>query len=60
MGECQGKDRRKAYTHLRRMIDEIYAGATMNRLVVLVCGPAGMGQTVRRVVGRWVRRGVHV
>lgn len=45
---------------LRRIVDEVCADAAGARVAVLVCGPAGMGEAVRREVGRWVGRGVYV
>lgn len=44
---------------LREVVDETFAGHA-ERVAVLVCGPASMGDSLKREVGRWVRRGKDV
>lgn len=44
---------------LREVVDEAFAGHA-ERVAVLVCGPASMGHSLRKEVGRWARRGKDV
>ena len=41
----------------RVIVDEIFSNGGSERVAVLVCGPSGMGRSVRREVVRWVRKG---
>ena len=45
--------------NLREVVDEAFRGHA-ERVAVLVCGPKGMGDSVRKEVGRWVRKGKDV
>ncbi len=42
---------------LKTIVDEIFQVNANERVAVLVCGPTGMGKSLRREVGRWVARG---
>lgn len=42
---------------LKTIVDEIFEVDPNDRVAVLVCGPKGMGKSVRREVGRWVKTG---
>ena len=42
---------------LRAVVDEVFASGVSDRVAVLVCGPGGMGKSLRREVGRWVGEG---
>ena len=39
---------------LRATVDQVFNNSPNDRVAVLVCGPKGMGTSVRREVGRWV------
>ncbi|KAL9137918.1 MAG: hypothetical protein Q9175_000873 [Cornicularia normoerica] len=41
----------------RAIVDEVFSYDSRDRVAVLVCGPSGMGASVRREVTRWVWRG---
>ena len=41
----------------RAIVDEVFSHDGRERVAVLVCGPNGLGASVRREVGRWVWRG---
>ena len=41
----------------RAIVDEVFSYDGRESVAVLVCGPSGMGSSVRREVGRWVWRG---
>jgi len=45
---------------LRAVVDEVFASGVSDRVAVLVCGPGGMGKSLRREVGRWVGEGREV
>ena len=51
------KTMHKGRPDFRTIVDEIFSADDGERVAVLVCGPSGMGTSVRREVGRWVRRG---
>ena len=55
-----GFETKRGRPDLRRIVDEVFADTGVARVAVLVCGPAGMGEAVRKEVGRWVGRGVYV
>ncbi|KAI9809517.1 MAG: hypothetical protein M1827_006823 [Pycnora praestabilis] len=42
---------------LRRIVDEVFRQGEAERVAVLVCGPPGLGSSLRTHVGRWVFRG---
>lgn len=46
--------------NLRNVVDEVFECDANDRVAVLVCGPDGMGRSVRRQVSRWVGRGREV
>ena len=48
---------RRGKPNLRVIIDEVFSHDISDRAAVLVCGPSGMGASVRMEVGRWVWRG---
>lgn len=41
----------------RAIVDEIFSYDGRERVAILVCGPSGMGASVRRDVARWVWKG---
>lgn len=41
----------------RALVGEVFSYNDRERVAVLVCGPRGMGATVRKEVGRWIWRG---
>ena len=41
----------------RAIVDEVFSHNGRERVAILVCGPSGMGASVRREVGRWVWKG---
>ena len=43
--------------NFRAIVDEVFSCNARERVAVLVCGPNGMGASVRKEVGRWVWRG---
>ena len=51
------KTMHKGRPDFRIIVDEIFSIDSGERVAVLVCGPSGMGASVRREVGRWVRKG---
>lgn len=53
---------RKGRPDIPAIVDEIFALSRSGeeRVAVLVCGPGGLGKSVRREVGRWVARGKDV
>lgn len=51
---------RKGRPDIPAIVDEVFAlsrSGGEERVAVLVCGPKGLGKSVRREVGRWVARG---
>lgn len=54
-----GENVRKGRPDIPAIVDEIFALSRdgEERVAVLVCGPSGLGASVRREVGRWVARG---
>ena len=48
---------RKGRPDFRAIIDGVFSNDGSERVAVLVCGPSGMGASVRREVGRWVWKG---
>jgi len=44
---------------LYEVVDETFSGHA-EKIAVLVCGPTSMGNQLRKVVGKWVRRGKDV
>ena len=51
------KTMHKGRPDFRTIVDEIFSFNDGERVAILVCGPSGMGTSVRREVGRWVRKG---
>ena len=45
---------------LRRSVDEVFGDADVKKVAVLVCGPSGMGDALRKEIGRWVAKGREV
>ncbi|PQE32333.1 ferric reductase like transmembrane component protein [Rutstroemia sp. NJR-2017a WRK4] len=45
---------------LQKIVDETFAHGVEEKVAVLVCGPNGMGPSVREYVGKWVEKGRHV
>lgn len=41
----------------RAIVDEVFSYDSCERVAVLVCGPSGIGASVRREIGRWVWKG---
>jgi len=50
-------DFQKGRPDLRMIVDEMFKGAEEGKIAVLVCGPVGMGRSLRKEVGRWVEQG---
>ncbi|KAF2214590.1 hypothetical protein CERZMDRAFT_110214 [Cercospora zeae-maydis SCOH1-5] len=42
---------------LATVVDQVFMQSSTERVAVVVCGPAGLSQSLRRHVGRWVGRG---
>jgi len=42
---------------LSTIVDAIFKSAEDGKIAILVCGPAGMGRSLRMEVGRWVEQG---
>lgn len=51
------KAMRNGRPDFRAIVDEVFSYNGRERVAVLVCGPGGMGASVRREVGRWVWKG---
>ncbi len=51
------KTMQKGRPDFRSMVDEVFSYNGRDRVAVLVCGPSGMGASVRSEVGRWVWKG---
>lgn len=51
---------RRGRPPLGSIVDETFAHNPRDRVAVLVCGPQGLGATVRKEVGRWVAKGREV
>ena len=51
------KTTRNGRPDFRAIVDEVFSYNGRERVAVLVCGPRGMGASVRREVGRWVWKG---
>jgi len=45
---------------LKSIVDDVFSAGAGEKVAVLVCGPRGMGKSLRREVGRWVGRGREV
>jgi len=41
-------------------VDEMFKSAEEGKIAVLVCGPVGMGRSLRKEVGRWIEQGREV
>jgi len=57
MERAQTIDFQKGRPDLRMIVDEMFKGAEVGKIAVLVCGPVGMGRSLRKEVGRWVEQG---
>ncbi|EAA30686.1 hypothetical protein GE21DRAFT_10435 [Neurospora crassa] len=55
-----GKEHHRSRPDLKKVVDEAFGHGPEERVAILVCGPAKMGQQVRRQVGRYVRQGREV
>lgn len=51
---------KKGRPDLKAIVDDVFSADASEKVAVLVCGPKGMGQSLRREVGRWVGRGREV
>ena len=51
------KTMHKGRPDFRTIVDEVFSFDGDESVAVLVCGPSGMGKSVRREVGRWVGEG---
>ena len=51
------KEMQNGRPDFRAVVDEVFSHDGGERVAVLVCGPSGMGTSVRREVRRWVWRG---
>lgn len=47
----------KGRPDFRMIVDEVFKSAAEGKIAVLVCGPVGMGRSLRKEVGRWVEQG---
>ncbi|KAF6237173.1 hypothetical protein HO173_004641 [Letharia columbiana] len=54
------KTMRDGRPDFRTIVDEVFSFDSRERVAVLVCGPRGMGASVRREVTRWVWKGRNV
>lgn len=43
--------------NFRAIVDEVFSHNDIEKVAILVCGPRGMGSSVRREVSRWVWKG---
>lgn len=43
--------------NLRTLVDDVFSCNGSGRVAVLICGPSGMGASMRKEVGRWVLNG---
>ncbi|RYP40015.1 hypothetical protein DL767_001949 [Monosporascus sp. MG133] len=50
-------DRNRRRPDLRKIVDDVFKHGVEERVAVLVCGPEGMADELRRYVGTWVRKG---
>ncbi|RYP48264.1 hypothetical protein DL768_005817 [Monosporascus sp. mg162] len=50
-------DRSSRRPDLRKIVDDVFKHGVEERVAVLVCGPGGMADELRRHVGTWVRKG---
>ena len=48
---------RKGRPDLNKLIDDAFKHTAGSKFAVLVCGPTGMGNSVRKEVGRWIGHG---
>ena len=55
--DAAAKIMRNGRPDFRAIVDEIFSCDGRESVAVLVCGPSGMGTSVRKEVARWVRRG---
>ena len=55
-----GANVRKGRPDLKTVVDDVFSAGAGEKVAVLVCGPKGMGRSLRKEVGRWVRRGREV
>ena len=55
-GKVEGRVRR-GRPDFRAVVDDVFEHGDGDRVAVLVCGPIGMGASVRKEVGRWVWKG---
>ncbi len=60
MERAQTIDFQKGRPDLCTIVDEVFKGGEEGRIAVLVCGPVGMGRSLRKEVGRWVEQGREV
>ena len=51
------KTMQKGRPDFRAIVDEVFSYNGRDRVALLVCGPNGLGASVRSEVGRWVRKG---
>lgn len=51
------QDVKQSRPHLPSIVDEVFSHNSAEKVAVLVCGPSGMGKSLRKEVGRWVYRG---
>lgn len=58
--QVEGLDFQRGRPDLRMIVDEVFKGGEEGRIAVLVCGPVGMGRSLRKEVGRWVEQGREV
>ena len=56
-GSRDGKIMQSGRPDFRGIVDEIFSYDSSEKVAVMVCGPSGMGMSVRREVARWVWKG---
>ena len=52
-----GKTMQNGRPEFRAIVDEVFSYDSSEKVAVMVCGPSGMGMSVRREVARWVWKG---
>ncbi|WPA96103.1 uncharacterized protein RHO25_000709 [Cercospora beticola] len=53
----QGLQTRNGRPNLVTVVDQVFMQSSTERIAVVVCGPRQLSQSLRKQVGRWVRKG---
>ncbi len=56
-GSADANIMKRGRANLQSVVDEVFSHDASDAVAVLVCGPQGMGVSVRKEVGKWVGRG---